>query len=307
MFAIEVKNLNKTYAATKKAGPKIALNNIDLKIKKGSFFALLGPNGAGKSTLINILAGTVKKDNGQVKISDINIDEDAAFARSKIGVVPQELLLDTFFTVRELLEIHAGYYGIRPENRKTDELMQSLGLYDKRNSLSRTLSGGMKRRLLVAKAMVHSPEVLILDEPTAGVDIELREQLWQYVKKINQQGVTIILTTHYLEEAEQLCDEIAFINHGRIVAQDNKRNLLDSLGFKELIIDTNQDVKEIPPSLKKYKIEKEQHKFKISYCTKTTKLSDLLNDVIAAGFDINDLNIRQGDLEDVFKSIMHAS
>lgn len=222
-FAIEISNLSKIYQKSQKSAAKEALKSVNLKIKKGSFFGLLGPNGAGKSTIINILAGLVNKTAGEVKISGIDIDENPQKAKFKIGIVPQELVIDPFFTVRETLEIYAGYYGLKKSERRTDEIIAALGLKDKANAKPRSLSGGMRRRLLVAKALVHNPEILVLDEPTAGVDVELRNQLWNYVKNLNEQGTTILLTTHYLEEAEQLCDEIAIINHGRVIKHDKKK------------------------------------------------------------------------------------
>ncbi len=225
-FAIEINNLSKTYQKTSKSSAKQALGSINLKIKKGSFFGLLGPNGAGKSTIINILAGLVNKTSGEVRICGIDIDKNQQKSKFKIGIVPQELIIDPFFNVRETLEIYAGYYGIKKSQRRTDEIIEALGLKDKAKSAPRSLSGGMRRRLLVAKALVHSPEILVLDEPTAGVDVELRNQLWNYVKNLNQQGTTILLTTHYLEEAEELCDEIAIINHGSVIACDKKSNLM---------------------------------------------------------------------------------
>lgn len=234
-FSIEIKDLCKTYQPSKKN----VLNSINLDIKKGSFFGLLGPNGAGKSTIINIIAGIVNKTSGTVKISGIDIDKNHSFAKKHLGIVPQELIADPFFTVYETLEIYAGYYGLRKSERRTDEIIDALGLSDKRNTKPRSLSGGMKRRLLVAKALVHNPDILILDEPTAGVDVELRTQLWDYIKKINKSGTTILLTTHYLEEAENLCDEIAVINKGNIIARDKKTNLVNILDNKEIIIDCN--------------------------------------------------------------------
>ena len=235
-FAIEISNLGKTYKKSKRSAEKTALQSINLQIKKGSFFGLLGPNGAGKSTIINILAGLVNKTSGVVKIGGIDIDKDQQAAKFKIGIVPQELVIDPFFNVRETLEIYAGYYGIKKSERRTDEIIEALGLKDKALATPRSLSGGMRRRLLVAKALVHNPEILVLDEPTAGVDVDLRNQLWNYVKKLNQSGTTILLTTHYLEEAEELCDEIAIINHGQVIACDRKENLMNVLSSKELII-----------------------------------------------------------------------
>ena len=211
--AISIDNLQKTYA-----GGKRALDGVTIDVPRGGIFGLLGPNGAGKSTLINILAGLVTKSGGSATIWGFDIDAHPRNAKRSIGVVPQEILFDPFFTPREALEIQAGLYGIPKADRRTMELLRAMRLEDKANAYARTLSGGMKRRLLVAKAMVHSPPILVLDEPTAGVDVELRQQLWAFLRSLNAQGVTIVLTTHYLEEAEQLCDRIAIINHGRLIA-----------------------------------------------------------------------------------------
>jgi ABC-2 type transport system ATP-binding protein len=219
--AIRIDSVSKTYA-----GGKLALDNVSFDVPRGQIFGLLGPNGAGKSTLINILAGLVVKSAGRVNIWCFDIDEHPRNAKRSIGIVPQEILFDPFFTPKEALEIQAGLYGIPREERKTDELLSAMHLTDKADAYSRTLSGGMKRRLLVAKAMVHSPPILVLDEPTAGVDIELRRQLWAYVRQLNAQGVTVVLTTHYLEEAEELCDRIAIINHGKVIANEPTRTLV---------------------------------------------------------------------------------
>ena len=221
-----MKGLNKIYRALGKGEAAHALVDVDLSIPRGSLFGLLGPNGAGKSTLINILAGLVNKTGGQATVWGCDIDENPRQARAAIGVVPQELNIDPFFTPRELLELQAGLYGVPPRERRTDEILTALGLGDKAHSYARTLSGGMRRRLMVAKAMVHNPPVLVLDEPTAGVDIELRLQLWAHVEELNNRGTTVLLTTHYLEEAEELCDRIAIINHGKVIAWDTKRALL---------------------------------------------------------------------------------
>src|SRR5206468_268932 len=219
--AIRIESLCKTYA-----GGKQALNDVSFDVPRGQIFGLLGPNGAGKSTLINILAGLVVKTSGRVNIWGFDIDEHPRNAKRSIGVVPQEIIFDPCSTPRETREIQAGRYGIPPAERQSDGLLAAMHLTDKANAYARTLSGGMKRRLLVAKAMVHSPPILVLDEPTAGVDVELRQQLWKYVRSLNAQGVTIVLTTHYLEEAEELCDRIAIINHGRLIANDTTRTLV---------------------------------------------------------------------------------
>ncbi len=296
--AILLENLVKNY------GNNQALKSVSLKIPKGSIFGLLGPNGAGKSTMINILAGTVIKTSGKAFIAGIDIDEEPKRAKYHIGVVPQEIVLDTFFTIREALELQAGYYGIKPENRKTNEIIKALGLENKADSTARQLSGGMKRRFLVAKSMVHSPEILILDEPTAGVDITLREQLWDYVKELNSQGVTIILTTHYLEEAEELCDQIAFINHGQIVKCDNKNNLLAQLGSKIVNIETEQPISELPKLLSSFNITKiSDNKFTLQI-EGGTPIGSILLDIVSCGAIIKDLTVDESDLEEVFKKIV---
>jgi len=239
--AIKISDLRKTYRDPK-GGEKVALKGIDLEIPRGSFFGLLGPNGAGKSTLINIMAGLVIKTQGVVEICGHNIDTQTRAARKAIGVVPQELVVDTFFTVRQALENQAGYYGVPKAQRRTQAIIDAMGLADKADIGSRRLSGGMRRRLLVGKALVHQPDVLILDEPTAGVDVELREQLWNYVRELNAAGTTILLTTHYLEEAEELCDEIAIINHGEIIARDTKSNLMRGVDSKELVLTLDKGI-----------------------------------------------------------------
>ncbi len=306
MFAIEIKNLNKTYQKSKKSSAKIALQDVNLEIKKGSFFGLLGPNGAGKSTLINILAGLVKKTSGDVKICGLNIDSASQASKFKIGIVPQELIIDPFFTVRETLEIYAGYFGIRKENRRTDEIIEALGLKDKANVKPRSLSGGMRRRLLVAKALVHDPEILVLDEPTAGVDVELRSQLWNYVKKLNARGTTILLTTHYLEEAEELCDEIAIINHGKVIRHDRKENLMQVLSNKDLTItasdEINFDLAKTFPNLAFRKIAKD--KIAITYDPQKQAVEDIIRAVLDCKIHIKDISTKQPDLEEIFKFLV---
>jgi ABC-2 type transport system ATP-binding protein len=239
--AIRIESLSKTYA-----GGKQALNDVSFDVPRGQIFGLLGPNGAGKSTLINILAGLVVKTGGNVSIWGFDIDEHPRNAKRAIGVVPQEIIFDPFFTPRETLEIQAGLYGIAPGERKSDELLAAMHLTDKANAYSRTLSGGMKRRLLVAKAMVHSPPLLVLDEPTAGVDVELRRQLWGYVRRLHAQGVTIVLTTHYLEEAEELCDRIAIINHGQVIANEPTRELVSKAQEKAVVVTFDRDIAHVP-------------------------------------------------------------
>jgi ABC-2 type transport system ATP-binding protein len=306
MLAVEIKDLCKTYKKTKKNPEKVALKSVNLEIKKGSFFGLLGPNGAGKSTIINILAGLVNKTSGQVKICDIDIAENPQDSKFKIGIVPQELIIDPFFNVRETLEIYAGYYGIEKSKRRTDEIIAALGLKDKAFSAPRSLSGGMRRRLLVAKALVHNPEILVLDEPTAGVDVELRNQLWNYVKDLNSKGTTVILTTHYLEEAEELCDEIAVINRGEVIACDKKENLMKILSAKELIIATEN----LPTNFDFLttisvggRISKDG-KLIISYDPQKVAVEKILKTISENKISICDISTKQPDLEEVFKHLV---
>jgi ABC-2 type transport system ATP-binding protein len=299
--AIEVKKLHKTYDGGKKGQPKIALKGIDLTVPRGAFFGLLGPNGAGKSTLINIAAGLVLKTSGSVSICGYDTVTDMRMARSSLGVVPQELVLDTFFTVREALEIQAGYYGVPAAKRQTNQIIEALGLGDKADVNSRRLSGGMRRRLLVAKALVHSPAVLILDEPTAGVDVELRTQLWDYVKGLNKSGTTVLLTTHYLEEAEELCDTIAVINHGEVVACDKKTTLVRSFDSKQLVLTLTAPINEIPAPLQKFSaVIDAESKLVVSYKPSRDSIQDVLDAVRGSGLAIRDLTTREADLEDIF-------
>ncbi|MFT6332279.1 MAG: ABC-2 type transport system ATP-binding protein [Lentimonas sp.] len=307
-FAIEIKDLTKNYAKSSKSAAHKALKGINLEIKKGSIFGLLGPNGAGKSTIINILAGLVNKTSGTVKIAGIDLDKNPISAKFKIGIVPQELVIDPFFNVYETLEIYAGYYGIRPENRRTDEILTALDLKDKSKSVPRSLSGGMKRRLLVAKALVHNPEVLILDEPTAGVDVELRTSLWKYVKKLNQAGTTIVLTTHYLEEAEELCDEIAIISRGEVIACAKKDDLMKMMPErKELLISLKDEIKEIPANISEiFKNPsgislKNKNQILINYQPSKFNLAEILALLEKNQLNISDISTKQADLEEVFK------
>lgn len=299
-IAVEIDNLRKTYIDSNKSQQKEALKGIDLIVPRGSFFALLGPNGAGKSTLINIIAGLVLKTSGTVKICGYDHIKDMRNARKSIGVVPQELILDTFFTVREALDIHAGYYGVAKNKRRTQEIIDALGLSDKADVNSRRLSGGMRRRLLVAKALVHNPPVLILDEPTAGVDVELRTQLWEYVKALNKQGTTVLLTTHYLEEAEALCDRIAVINNGKLVACDAKENLLKIMDSKELVITPLDNIATIPETMKNLKARLDSGKIIINYQPSKITIQEILNQVAEAQINVRDLTTREANLEDVF-------
>lgn len=304
--AIEIRNLKKTYDGGKKGQPKIALKGIDLAIPRGSFFGLLGPNGAGKSTMINIMAGLVLKSGGEVKICGHDIDSDMRNARLSLGVVPQELILDTFFTVREALDIHAGYYGVPKKQRRTQEIIDAMGLTDKADSHSRRLSGGMRRRLLVAKALVHNPPVLILDEPTAGVDVELRTQLWNYVRELNRNGTTVLLTTHYLEEAQELCDTIAVINHGEVVASDTKNNMLRLLDSKQLVLTLHEIPKDIPSALARWTPSFDaESKLILSFKPSKEGVQEILDAVRGAELSVKDITTREADLEDVFVHLTH--
>lgn len=305
-LAIEIKNLSKTYPGMNGQPEKLALNDVSLSIPRGSFFALLGPNGAGKSTLINILAGLVTKSSGQAKIWDFDIESQMRAARRSIGIVPQELNLDPFFNPRELLEVQAGLYGVPKNLRRTDEILEAVGLTDKANAYARALSGGMRRRLLVAKAMVHSPQILVLDEPTAGVDIELRIQLWDYVKELNKMGTTVLLTTHYLEEAEELCDHVAIINKGRVVACDKTETLLGSMDAKELIVSVTTELTEVPQSLRGfgYNVDlRGSNQLTFRYSPSKVEIASILDRVKEAGLSIADLSTEESDLEDLFLRI----
>lgn len=300
-LAVEIKDLKKTYAAGKKNPAKEALKGISLEIPQGSFYGLLGPNGAGKSTIINIMAGLVVKTSGDVKICGYDNEKDMRLSRLAIGVVPQELVLDTFFTVRQALDIHAGYYGVPKSKRRTDEIIAAMGLTDKADVHSRQLSGGMRRRLLIAKALVHNPPVLVLDEPTAGVDVELRTQLWEYVKELNRQGTTILLTTHYLEEAQELCDRIAIINHGNVVAEDRKQNLMKAFDRKQLCVKLRDPITEIPASLSNFGWSKrDDEQLEIQYKPSQQDVESLLEPLKAEGYHVKDLSTSEPDLEEVF-------
>jgi ABC-2 type transport system ATP-binding protein len=302
-LALDIRDVHKTYAARKKSPEKHALKGVSLSVKRGSIFGLLGPNGAGKSTLINILAGVVIKSSGSIKIWDIDIDSHARDARAAIGVVPQEIAADVFFTPLEALELQAGLYGVPKAERRSMELLNAVGLGDKANAYVRSLSGGMKRRLMVAKAMTHTPPVLILDEPTAGVDVDLRRQLWAYVRELNAKGVTIVLTTHYLEEAQELCDEIAIINHGQVVACEPTPKLLARMDQKSLII-SPVDALTIAPTFKNLATTlRPDGRLVVSFKSGDTAIEDVLGQIKAAGISIRDLATEEADLEDVFLSL----
>jgi len=301
--AIRIDSLCKTYAA-KGVAPKRALDEVSFDVPRGQIFGLLGPNGAGKSTLINILAGLVVKTSGSASIWGFDIEQHPRNAKLSIGIVPQEILFDPFFTPREALEIQAGLYGVPRDRRITDDLLAAMHLTDKANAYARTLSGGMKRRLLVAKAMVHSPPILVLDEPTAGVDIELRQQLWAYVRKLNAQGVTVVLTTHYLEEAEELCDRIAIINHGKLIANEPTRQLVARAQDKAVVVTVDKDLTAAPQNACFDRIEvKGERVLEIGYRKDRVNAGEVLAALQKEGLGIVDVSTRDPDLEDVFLSL----
>jgi ABC-2 type transport system ATP-binding protein len=301
--AIEIEGLKKTYS-----GGKEALKGIDLTVPRGSVFGLLGPNGAGKSTLINILAGLVTKTAGKVMIWGWDQDVNPRQSRASIGVMPQELNLDPFFTPRGALEVQAGLYGVPKSQRRSDEILDMIGLSDKAEAYARTLSGGMRRRLLLGKALVHHPNVLVLDEPTAGVDIELRQMLWNNVRKLNRDSdMTIILTTHYLEEAEEMCDEIAIINHGEVVARDSTKSLLGQLDAKTMVIQPDSTVSALPDVAGISVSTREDGTLAVSYRARQTSAEDVLSMLRDNGVRIRDVRTEQADLEDVFLSLTRSA
>ena len=300
-FAIEVKDLNKIYRASGKMPEKHALKGLNLEIPRGSIFGLLGPNDAGKSTFINILAGLVNKTSGSASIWGLDIDKYPRQSRAAIGVVNQEIVADPFFTPLEMLELMAGFYGVPKSERRSLEILTAVGLDDKKDAYVRQLSGGMKRRLMVAKALVHNPPVLILDEPTAGVDVELRRSLWTYVRELHDKGTTIILTTHYLEEAEELCDSIAIVNHGEIVACEPTPQLLSRLDYKTLVITPKEPLATVPAALSDMDaVLRPDGDLAITFRSSETGIGRLLETVRSNGIGIGDLVTEAPDLEDVF-------
>ena len=297
---LSVKNLKKIYFS-KQTEDTCALNDLNLDVKEGEIFGLLGPNGAGKTTFINILAGTVIKTTGQVNVWGFDLDQNPRQVRASVGIVPQEVNLDPFFSPRKLLELQAGLYGIKEKDRITDTILKLVSLEKQANSYARSLSGGMKRRLLMAKALVHQPPIVFLDEPTAGVDVELRKNLWKNVRMLNDQGVTIILTTHYLEEAEEMCDRIAILNKGNIVALDSTKNLLDRIQTKKVIfkIDKRINIKE--GELESLKIISNfEDEICVSYEKSKINIEELINLIKRNNVKIKDISTDDGDLEDVF-------
>ena len=306
--AIEVRGLQKIYRGGRGMPSHEALKSVDLDIPRGSFFGLLGPNGAGKSTFINILAGLVNKTAGTASVWGFDINKQPRNARASIGVVPQEICFDAFFTPREALELQAGMYGVPRAERYTDDILKAVHLFDKADAYSRTLSGGMKRRLLVAKAMVHRPPILVLDEPTAGVDIALRQQLWDYVRSLNEAGVTIVLTTHYLEEAEELCDRIAIINEGQVVANEPTEKLVRRIDEKELDFIVDKPVVEVPEPLQAFRVELTgENRFSVHYSPELDQVDRVMSAVRESGLQIVDLSTREADLEDIFMQLTSES
>lgn len=301
--AISIKNLVKTYSNGKQA-----LRGVSLDIPRGSMFALLGPNGAGKSTLINTLAGLVNKTSGQVTVWGFDIDRDPRNAKASIGIVPQELVFDAFFTPLEVLELQAGLYGVSKAQRRSMELLRAVKLDDKANAYSRTLSGGMKRRLLVAKALVHTPPILVLDEPTAGVDLELRQQLWSYVRELHAAGTTVVLTTHYLEEAQQLCDRIAIIHNGQVVANTDKETLLEQATEKVVVISVEARLDAVPSCLDGYNATlRGPHRIAIRYDKRTASAGRILAALGGQGLGIVDVSTEEADLEDIFLALTYRT
>jgi ABC-2 type transport system ATP-binding protein len=301
-LAISARGLDKVYRGNG-GGDVHALKAIDLDVPRGGIFGLLGPNGAGKSTFINILAGLVIKSAGTARVWDIDIDRQARAARAAIGVVPQELNLDAFFTPRELLELQAGLYGVPPRERRTDAILARVGLADRADAYSRNLSGGMRRRLLVAKALVHNPPVLVLDEP----NIELRQSLWGFVRELNANGTTVVLTTHYLEEAEELCDRVAIINHGQVIACEDTKVLVARLDNKELRLTVAEEIAALPGALSAFHVDLPgDNQLVFRYRTSETQVGAILGAVAAAGLTVTDLTTEEPDLEDVFLELTRA-
>ena len=300
-FALTVENLTKIYSGSKTKKHNKALNELSFKVKQGEVFGLLGPNGAGKTTFLSILGGTVIKTNGKVNVWGFDLDKNPRQVKASIGIVPQEVNLDAFFSPKQLLELQAGLYGIAKKDRITDLILQMVSLEGKANAYSRSLSGGMKRRLLIAKAMVHQPPILILDEPTAGVDVELRNNLWNNVKKLNKEGVTIILTTHYLLEAQEMCDRIAIIDKGNLVALDTTEKLLDriktkKINFKVQLVDLN-----LPLHMEgiKFKIISSKQ-ITATYEKNSLNFGEIIDYFNQNNLKIEDISTDDGDLEDVF-------
>ena len=302
--AISIQNLVKRYAPSGQGAGKLALDGVSFDVPQGGIFGLLGPNGAGKSTLINILAGMVRKTSGTARIWGFDIDHDMRNAKRSIGIVPQEIVFDPFFTPYEVLENTAGLWGVAKPLRRSMELLRAVHLEDKASAYSRTLSGGMRRRLLIAKALVHAPPVLVLDEPTAGVDVELRRQLWELVEEMNAAGVTVVLTTHYLEEAEQLCERIAIIDRGQVIANKTTRELVEMAREKIVVLTLDRDIAALPTHEAFVKcVSTGERVIEVTYDKDRTTAGEVMALVQARGFAIVDVSTREADLEDVFVSL----
>ena len=298
--ALKVEKLTKIYS--KKSSNKIlALNNLNLEVKEGEIFGLLGPNGAGKTTFLNILAGTVIKNSGNVNVWGYDLDKNPRQVRSSIGIVPQEVVLDKFFSPKKLLELQAGLYGIPKNDRITDSILKLVSLEKQANAYARSLSGGMKRRLLIAKAMVHRPPILVLDEPTAGVDVELRENLWNNISTLNKRGVTIILTTHVMREAQDMCNRIAILNKGNLVMLDTTNNLLNRIKTKKIIFKVKKTIQIDSKNLNGIKFSYESNnEISAIYEREKHKIDQIIDKIKNAGMEIYDISTDEGNLEDVF-------
>ena len=300
-MSIQAVKINKTF--NKGNTKTTALLDFTVDIPKGSIFGLLGPNGAGKSTFINILAGLVKKDSGDILVEGINHDKELKLCKKKIGIVPQELNIDPFFTPYQLLELQAGLYGISNNKRKTLEILKRVGLTEQKNSYARTLSGGMRRRLLIAKALVHDPNIIVLDEPTAGVDVELRQNLWSYIKELNQLGKTICLTTHYLEEAEKLCDQILIMNKGKIILNEKKGKILRMLTIKKVTFILNKENYILPDQIKRLQPVMDKNSLKFEYDKNKYQLKDIIEILQSNNIEFSEINTEEGSLEDIFINV----
>ena len=307
-IALSSENLTKVYSKSNKLKQEVlALKNLSLEVKQGEIFGLLGPNGAGKTTFINILAGTVMKSSGKVTVWGYDLDKNPRQVRACIGIVPQEVNFDPFFSPKKLLELQAGFYGVKKEDRITDSILETVSLDKQANAYTRSLSGGMKRRLLIAKAMVHRPPILVLDEPTAGVDVTLKKNLWNNVKALNKQGVTIILTTHLMYEAEEMCNRIAIINKGNLIKLDTTENLLNSIKTKKIIFKVKKINKINSVNLNGIKfLYNSNNEIIVSYEREKHKIDEIINKIKSQGMDIYDISTEEGNLEDVFVDLIKS-
>ena len=300
-YALTVENLTKVYSVSKNKKENRALNDLNFQVRQGEVFGLLGPNGAGKTTFLSILGGTVSKTEGKVNVWGFDLDKNPRQVRASIGIVPQEVNLDPFFSAKKLLELQAGMYGVKKKDRITKTILKMVSLDKQEDTYSRSLSGGMERRLLIAKAMVHQPTILVLDEPTAGVDVDLRQTLWKNVKLLNKLGVTIILTTHYLFEAQELCDRIAILNKGKLVALDTTKNLVDRIKTKKITFRLNKKINVLNlKSFKKNILSNNENEIIISYDKEKIKIEEIIKIIKNENVDILDISTDDGDLEDVF-------